>query len=395
MMLERLVLAVVIVACASCGGKKSSGDADTDGDGTLPEVLQWDEELLPYRVMVTLNPHPDRDRTDVPVLAPLEHPGAFIRRNVRVHEIVGADATPVDGAAWSQPDGTYLEAGFTAAGNTPAEAIRTFFVYYDVSDAPEPWSWSDEGWAGFEMLDRDGNATDDGFRLSGGGYDLEREISESDGTIRAGRRAGGDTSLERGGRSWAEGFSTQYQLETHTETYGTARAEDEPPDGIVSHGDGASAAAGASWSARTVPVEHDLQLSYRVFEAWPFVQVVLSAGPDTFSFSSEAWNGRTIYLTDAYDRMHSDNRGDEPIDPTWDTEMRWHVLYDQASDRGLGWFVNHEGVIRGGEDGGFYIHDSYGNSAGGGTVFRNLIMVSDSKDEIADLFDAMKPGVTV
>ncbi len=393
---ERLLLALVIAACASCGGKKTTGDAGTDveDDGT-PPVLEWDEEDLPYRVMVTVNPHPDRDRTDLPVLAPIEHPGAFVRRDVRIHEIVGTDTTSVQGGAWSQPDGTYVEAGFTATGTTPVGGTRAFLVYYDVSDAAEPWSWSDEGWASFAMVDRDGNGTDDGFRISGGGYDLERELNESDGTIRHGRRTGEATGIERGARRWAEGFRTEYQLETHTETYATSRAESDPPDGIVSHGDGTSAAAGASWSPRSAPVEHDLQLSYRVFEQWPFLQMVLSAAPDTFTFSGADWNGRTIYLTDAYDRMWSDNRGDEPIDPTWDTGMRWHVLYDSGSDRGFGLFIDHEGVIRGGEDGGYYIHDSYGGSAGGGTVFRYLVMVSDDKDEVADLFDAMKPGVTV
>ena len=45
---------------------------------TAPIVLQWDEPEHLYRVTVTLNPHPDRARADVPVLAAFEHAGAFI-----------------------------------------------------------------------------------------------------------------------------------------------------------------------------------------------------------------------------------------------------------------------------------------------------------------------------
>jgi hypothetical protein len=46
------------------------------------------------------------------------------------------------------------------------------------------------------MTDRDGNEVDDGFRISGGGYALEKRIDESDGTIDTYR---GNAVIKHGG----------------------------------------------------------------------------------------------------------------------------------------------------------------------------------------------------
>ncbi len=386
----RAIAIAAACALAACGVKGGTpGDGETDGDA--PVVLEWDEEDLPYRVTVTLRAHEEKDRTDVPVVARIDHAGMFVMRGVRVHEPGGGE---VDAGAWCQPDGRVLEVGFTAGGVTPVGETRTFFVYYDVSASPNEWSWQD-GWASFGLTDRDGDSTDDGFRLSGSGYALEREIDESTGVLRPYRRS--DTRLEHGSRLVAGGFTTGYQLESPTSTFEAGSAESEPVGSIVSDADGFSAAAAASWMARPEPVSHDLHLTYRVFERWPFMQMVLSAGaPGTYAFSSADWNGRTVYLSDAYDRMVSDTRGDEVLATVWDTSMRWLVVYDEASDGGFGWFIFDRGVVRADEDAGTYsIYDSYGYSAAGTTVFRNLWMHSDDKDEIVDLFDAMAPGVEV
>jgi hypothetical protein len=396
---EHLLLPVLAALCVACGSKRTSGDAESDGDGP-PTVLEWDEEDLPYRATVTLNPHPGRDRLDVPVIAPITHPGSFVRRGVSIHEVTASGTDPTAGSAWSQPDGRHLEVGFTAEGTTAQDAVRTFLVYYDVSDAPEDWARSDGLPATFEMLDRDDDSTDDGYRFSGPTYTLEREIGESDGTLRSWRRDGGDTRLEHEGWYVAEGFSTSYQLESLTETFSVRNPESEPADGFVLDREERSAALGASWTGLADPIAHDAHVVHRLFGEWPFMQMVLSvapsSSPELYGFSSANYSGRSVYLVDAYDRMVSDTRGDEALARTWDTSMRWLVVYDSSTDRGFGWFIFDRGLVRADDEEGEYsIFDSYGGSSGGRLAFRSLWMASSSKDEIADLFDAMKPGVTV
>ena len=397
------LLAVAFGLCwTACGGKGGGGGGGTAG---VDDVIEWHKPDHPYRVMITLNPHPDRDRTDVPVLAELSHPGAHILRDVRIYaRQQDGDFEPTEGAAWSQPDGTVLEVGFTAEGPTPAGETRLFLVYYRTGSSPDVWAWSDGQWAAFSMLDKDSNSVDDGFNFSGGGYEIQRDINENDGTIRRYRRDDGNTFLKVTGPDWtvAEGFSNSYQLEDHSTTYDPQSVEGEPHTRIDLDVDaeGLSAAMGVGWEGRAVPVDHDVYMTHRVFDRFPFMELVISATmaqrPEEFMFSNAAYNGRLVYLTDGYDRMVSDTRGDEALEKVWDTSMRWLVVYDSATDRGFGWFAFARGVVRAADDGGeVAIYDSYGYCAAGRTVWRYLWMASLSKDEIVDLFDAMKPGVTI
>jgi hypothetical protein len=413
-MLERKLLAILLLAAAvlACNGGTSNGDggdADADADvpddgaDVIPPVLEWDEADLPYRVRVTLRAHPDRMRTDVPVIAALSHAGAFVLRNVSVIEITGgATARHVAAGAWTQPDGRNLEVGFTAAGSTPAGATREFWVYYDVSAAAPPWSWAADAWREFATLDRDTDGRTDGYRLAGGSYAVQRDIDQASGELRDWRRTDGNTFFQLATTGWtvAEGFADSYQLENRTATFPNVAVADVAPSGVVSDGDGFSGAVAAQWSGRADPVPHDLALTYRVFQGFPFLELVLSAFPATepelYEFSSAEWNAREVFLADAYDRMVSDTRGDEALASIWDTSMRWLVVYDGASDRGFGWFLQDQGVIRASvEADGVVIHDSYGYSAGGTTAFRYLWAASADKDEIVDVFDAMAPGVDV
>jgi hypothetical protein len=406
---------LLVLSAAACSGGNGSGDVADTGDGAdadadvpdgadvVPPVLEWDETDLSYRVRVTLRAHPDRDRTDVPVIAALSHPVAFVRRNVSVFEITGGSpAEPVAAGAWMQPDGRNLEVGFIAAGTTSAGATRDFWIYYEASDTPEVWLWPAEAWRTFAPLDRDTDGRTDGYHLTGGCCAIQRAIDQDSGELVDWRRTDDNTFLRLSSTGWtaAEGFTDGYQLENRTETFAPVSAADVPPEPVLADGDGFSGAVAAPWSSRNVPVPHSLFLTYRVFQRFPFVEAVLSARPETdpasFEFSSADWNGREIFLADSYDRMVSDTRGDEALDPVWDTAMRWLVAYDAASERGFGWFLQGQGVVRAGVDAdGVYLHDSYGYSAGGTTAFRYLWMPSADKDEIVDLFDAMAPGVDV
>ncbi len=388
-----LLLAAIVFPSCSC--------EDDEGGGEV--VLQWDEPGHQYRVTVTLNPHPDRERTDLPVLAAFSHPEAFIERDVKIYEITGSMAsTPVAGDAWHQPDGGAFEVGFTAAGSTPAGEERSFWIYYNVAAEPAAWRWAADDWASFELQDKDADSEDDGFRIEGGAYALQREINPADGTLRSGRRSDGDTALEHLPQSLelVEGFTVQYQLESLTETYPTASAESEPFDAIITDGTSACAAVCVAWQGRAEPVVHDLHLTYRLFAQWPLVETVITAAvPDVtneYRFSSADWNGRTLFMTDPWDSMVSDTRGDEALETVWDTSMRWLVIYDSSSDRGFGWFLTDDGVVRANSnDDGLSVHDSYGYSAGATATFRYLWMASETKDEIVQLFDDMVPGVEV
>ncbi|MBN1773060.1 MAG: heparinase II/III family protein [Deltaproteobacteria bacterium] len=406
----------IAILCAACSGPSGTDagdggdidtadgpDADTGDDGGEPVVPEWDEPERSYRVRVTLLPHPDRDRTDLPVLVPLAHAEAYVGRDVRVYEVTaGRSPAAVPAGAWTQPDGREAEVGFTAAGTTAAGAVRDFLVYYEPSVVPPAWEWRTGGFGEFQELDGDGDTRIEAWLLSGGDYRLQRALDPADGSLRRGRRTAGDAFLAHEPGDWqaVEGFSDGYQLEDATHTWDPAGVEDLVPTTTVTDRDPASAAVSAAWTGRTAPVPHDLALAYRVFPAWPFVERVLSAVPQdpatTFFFSSSDWNGRHLYLADDYDRMVSDTRGDEALEKIWDTGMRWLVVYDSASDRGLGWFVFHAGVIRA-EDttDGVTIYDSYGYSAGGAPVFRSLWMADPDKDRIVDLFDALVPGVRV
>jgi len=380
----------------------SSGTGGSAGsDAGIPPVLDWHEPELSFRVRVVVEPHPDRDRTDLPVLATIAHAGQFIEPDVRVFEVLpGSETEAVAAGAWSQPDGTVFEVGFTAPGVTPAGESRTFLVYYEPTATPTPWSWSDDGTFTFSALDDNGDQTIEGYRLSGNGHTLQRDINPTDGTLRRGRRDDGRTYLELDGWRVAEGFSDQLQLESLTETYSTMNIEEEPVSNVGASSDAFSAAASATWLGRPAPVEHDAFLTVRVFDEWPFLESVVSASihdtSSSFLLSSADWSGRTLYLSDGYDRMVSDDRGDEALDAVWDTSMRWLVVYDGGSNRGFGWFLNHKGVVRAADDNGdVSIYDSYGYASGGETSWRYLWMASSDKDSIVDLFDAMKPGVTV
>lgn len=400
------LLALVMVACASCGGcddetEAVAGVGGAGGDGGAPPVVPWDEPDLDYRITVTLVAHPDRDRTDLPVIAPVEHPGSFIGPEVRIHELLGSTETsPVPGSAWSQPNGEVFEVGFTAAGTTAAGSTRTFLVYYDLSSEPADWGWSADGWATFAMQDGDDDGTDDGFRLAGGDYAVEREIDEASGTLRPSRRADAATSLTHVTSDWAvaNGFTDSYQLESATTTHAPIGLHEEPFDELSSNGTEAWAAASAAWS-HEAPVAHDALLTYRVFAAWPFSEMVLSVdtggAAEAHRLSGADYSARRLYLVDELDRMVSDTRDDEALASVWDTSMRWLVVYDSSSNRGFGWFIPHRGVIRASSDDGIAIFDSYAGSAGTEQAYRYLWMASPDKDAITQLFDEMVPGVDV
>lgn len=398
-----LLLGLSLAACKDRGGGQNTNDAGV-------EVIGWHEPDYPQRVMITLNPHPERDRLDLPVIAELSHPGAHIRRDLRVHaENTDGTYRRIPSGAWSQPDGTLLEVGFRAEGLTPVNQERRFLVYYRLSADPEAWGWNGGPWAEFAELDKDENQVVDGFSLSGGGHVLWRDIRESDQTLRSGRRSDGNTLLDltaplTDGGTWtvAEGFANSYQLEDLSSTYPAQNAESVPISHLAhdSDPDDFAAAASVIWEGLDSPVGHDLQLTYRVFSSLPFMQVLLSATLferlEEHRFSSANYHARRIYLADGYDRMVSDTRGEEDLARVWDTAMQWLVVYDSATNQGFGLFMPYKGVIRADEDeGGVSIYDSYGHSSGARTSWRYLWMASPSKDEIVDLFDAMKPGVRV
>jgi hypothetical protein len=146
-----------------------AGDQNSPVTEELPSppiVLDWDEPAYPHRVTITLNPHPARDRLDVPVIVSLSHADAHILHNVRIYEVTDGGTVPIAGGAWSQPDGSVLEVSFTAHGVTARGTSRTFYVYYQTGVAPDGWSWTASNWADGQILDRDGDLVKDGFRLA-------------------------------------------------------------------------------------------------------------------------------------------------------------------------------------------------------------------------------------
>jgi Heparinase II/III-like protein len=385
---------------AACDRKGGGGTQDAGTDGGLV-VTEWHNPDFPQRVTVTVNPHPDRDRVDLPVLALLEATEP-LAPEVEVYEITDGDqGEGLRAGLWSQPNGTFPQVGFTAPGVTVAGESRTFLVYLRPATEPATWSGPQSDWATFAVLDLDSDGVDDAFGLSGGAYELQREINPSDESLRRGRRPDGDTFLKlAAGSVVAEGFSDSIMLETVSETFPNANLETGPITELVAQGDDFSAACAVSWLGRTEPLDHDGFLAYRVFADWPLLQTVVSvtpgAGIDDVGFTSSGWSSRTAYLTDDYDRITSDNRGEEALASLWDTSMRWLVLHDSATGAGVGWFLFHRGVVRAAEsDGEYSVYDSYGYSAGGKSAYHYLWMAGASKDDIVDLFDAMVPGATV
>jgi len=389
---------------SACDKNSGNGTQDAGTDGGLV-VTQWHNSDFPQRLTVTVNPHADRDRVDLPVLALLDVDGP-LASEVEIHEITeGAGVEPLPGGLrgglWSQPNGTLPQVGFTAQGVTVAGESRTFLVYYRPTTEPDPWTGPQSDWATYEVLDLDNDSIDDAFGLTGGAYEIQREINPSDETLRRGRRPDGATFLKlAAGDVVAEGFSDSIMPETVTETYANTNLEADPITGLMAQGDDFSAACAVTWLGRTEPLNHDSFLSYRLFADWPLIQTVVSMTPgpgvDDVGFSSSGWSSRTAYLTGDFDQITSDTRGEEALATIWDTSMRWLVLHDSQTDAGVGWFLFHKGVVRAGEaDSEYSVYDSYGYSAGGESAYHYLWMAGASKDDIVDLFDAMAPGATV
>lgn len=372
-----------------------AGDQDADGGDSGPEPeLNWADVARPFRQIVSLNPHPDRDRMDLPVIAVIEHPGAYVLRDVSVYEVTaGMLPDPLAASAWCEPGGHITQVGFEAPGTTAAGAARDFAVYYHASQSPQAWGWTDAGWATHQPLS--GGV----FGISGGCCEIQREVDENSDIIRSGRRSGADTGLTLLDPIWkvAEGFTNAYQLESGETIYPQSPVETEPYGDIYFDGDLFQAAYATTWGPQ-VPVPHGLTLSQRVFRVWPFTQYLLSVtgNQSPLSFSSNDWNARQVYLTDTFDRMVSDVYPDTDLHSEWNTGMRWLVAYDSVSDRGFGWFAENRGVVRANNDAGpTSVFDSYGYTAGDNLRFRALWMASEDKDEIVELFDAMKPGVRI
>ncbi len=385
---------------SNTGGDLDAGgltDDNNEGDGDsgqLPET-NWNQNNFLFRKTITLNPHSKRDRKDVPIIANIKHEGKYILRNISVFEIKD-DMEPVaiSASAWTAPGGKTTQVGFEAPGITQAGTTRKFVVYYNISNSPDSWHWTGTSWA--TRLGPSGDI----IGVSGGCCKITKELNTGLNSLLPGRRPGGATSLELLASSWKviEGFSNSYQLESNTSIFPARSVETDPFEEIYYDSDDYQAAFAISWNL-DMPVEHGLVLAHRVFRSWPFVQFILSVRSETtlpLSLSSNDWNARYVYLTDNFDRMISNTRGDEPISKKWDTNMRWFVVYDSASQKGFGWFSSHKGVIRTDTDAGHRnIFDSYGYSAGGGLDFEVLWMASENKDEIVDLFDSMIPGVQV
>jgi uncharacterized protein DUF4962 len=376
------------------GGDSAADPGPDGGDNGQPAEQDWEASDKSYRQIVTLQPHPDRDRIDLPVIALIEHPDSFVLRGISVYEISGGmQPVPVDSAAWCQPGGRITQAGFEATGTTPAGQTREFAVYYNTAANPEAWQWSDSGWATRQQL------PGGPIGVSGGCCAIQREVDEGAGTIRSGRRTGQETGLTLLASGWkvAEGFANGYQLESGQTIYPPSSVEAAPYAGLNYDGDDFQAALAANWES-DVPVTHGLTLTQRVFRNWPFTQYLLSvdSAVSPLNFSSNDWNGRHAYLTDTYDRMVADVFADTDLAREWNTGMRWLVIYDSSSGRGFGWFTFHKGVVRADNDAGpTGIFDSYGYSAGATLRLGALWMASENKDEIIDLFDALKPGVRI
>jgi len=371
----------------------AGGEADEAGGdpGPVPEQ-DWDRHDLTFRRTVTLMPHPQRARTDLPVLVTIDQPNQFVLRDIAVFERrPDGQAQPLPGWAFANPDGGVTQVAFTAPGVTPAGTSRQFLVYYRTAATPEPWQWRDTGWVTRQQLPGSRIA------ISGGCCELSREVDEAAGRLLSGRRTSGAATLRLLAADWrvAEGFSNSYQLQSNTTVYQTQAVEAEPFSAIHFDADEFQGACAVTWN-RHDPVDHLLTMTQRVFRDWPFLQftIAVSTSAPDLTFSSNDWSSRYLYLSDSYDRMVSDTRGDESIAKIWDTNMRWLVVYDQNSGRGFGWFIPHRGVIRAdAEDGPTEIFDSYGYSAGGDRYFSALWMAAEDKNDIVDLFDALKPGV--
>jgi len=368
----------------------SPTDTTQDTGDVGPPVLQdWSDGDKAYRMVLQLEPHPDRDRVDLPVIARIEHPSEFVETDVSIFEIAGGTETPVPGSAWTGPSGHDAQVGFEAPGTTPAGESRVFAVYYNVGETASPWQWDDDGWASAQSA---GGLAG----ISGGCCEILWEVNEETNVVLAGRRSGEQTALRLLDPDWkvAEGFGFTYQLEASTATYAPISLNSAPYDGLLTDGDDFQVAFAAEWSF-DAPVAHTTSLASRTFRQWSFAQVMLAVRSPTrpLLLSSNDWNARQIYLTDTFDQMISDTFDATVLVSEWDTGMRWLVVYDSSTNRGVGWLTEHEGVVRADNTTPpTRFFDSYGYSAGGTLRFDSLWMASDDKDAIIALFDAMKPG---
>jgi hypothetical protein len=368
------------------------------------DVQPWAYADRAKRAEVVLNEH-DADRLDTPLFVRIHtDEGLFIdQASVVVDEIMIGDVQhDIPAEAVAHASGTFTEVDFTAVGMTAAGTTRRFYIYYNTTEqAPSPvWSEApDAQWGDVTVLDQDNDGTDDGVLLESDKLRLKRSWYEDNGRLRTDSQSG-YSALERTSDGWTPvtGFVNTYQPEAGGVTYSSTEAETTvAPQHTYTRTPG-QASVSFRFDGLSNPSGHWVEETYRLYKGRPWCLFTMTVHPDdgNLQLVSDSWNWRALYLdasAASFDRIVTDTRGDEAIGSTWDTDMRWLIAYDSASDKAIGWLMFTTGVIRA-ESSGDLLYDSYGYSAEDGNTYRYLWALDD-KDELTALFQGIVQGWTV
>lgn len=368
-------------------------------------VEPWNHPGLSYRRLVALQPA-SCARTNVPLFVRLDVPaGSFIDPSSVAVDDVTSPSSPVivASSAWAQPSGEITESFFTAAGVTAVNSQRRFLVYYNLTGAPAAYAWradAESQWGSYQTLDRNSNGSSDALRLQSDALSLEQSWNEATGRLRTDRQPG-YTLLKVLSDGWVpvEGFFDSYLPVTAAKQYPELEPAGAVAPVIVHERDPLQMAVSFQFSPLQSPSNHFAEQTYRLIRGKPWCEFVMTAtpGPEDFALSSGDWSWRNLRFADSacnFNRMISDNLGDEPIAETWNQGMRWMVVYNSANSRAAGWFLFRPGVLQA-VSAGDTLYDSYAYCVEPVNTFRYLWVFGNSKDSIVALFNSMKPGWAV
>lgn len=362
----------------------------------------WSHLEYDYRCAVTLNTT-SFARTDAPLFVRLDAPPYYYisLSDISVDEIYNETIlTSFVARAWAQPTGLIAEVYFSAPGVTPAGTTRTFYVYYNITNAPREYVWHTDAeslWGSYAESDYDNDGNDDLLRIESDTLALQRAWSDSTGLLRQWTRPG-ESLLGRLSPTWnaIDGFYTTYKLVNNTTSYPACNFEGIVVPERMHERYPAYMAQSFRFNDLPGPTNHAAEQTYRFIRGKPWCEYVLSAHMecDDCTFDTKTWNVRYLFFnaaTTSFDRMVTNLRGDEAIVNDYDSDTHWTVLYDTATENSFGWYNFEPGPLRVSSSGDT-IYDSYGHSAEKPLFYRYLWVVGEQKDSVVSLFRGLQAG---